>query len=755
MAFKRLFLSVSFLSLMLLTGCGALGLPAPNSGGASGPVSSPRRTAEAFLEAWNSADIEGMYATISVRSQELYPLPQFNQFYGTMHEQIGFNGLSYTLQDIIMQGRSAAIPYDVTLNSGLFGEIDDPGRTLRLVQEGDQWRVAWSPMDIFEGFTANARISTQAVPSERAPIYDRNGLPVAVSNGTLSALYAREDAMSDQLNCKRLLANILYTPITPFLARFNNYFPETAFFVGEIDPDADAEFAADLDELCGISRESGLILDHPVERLYYGNGAMSHITGYIAPIQAESLDQFVARGYAPDALVGQAGIEQAYEEELAGQPPRVLRIIEPGGTVLRELGRIEGTPARPVYLTIDRELQLETARTVAWGFNYASNNWASPGISPGGGAVVMDIETGAILALASYPTFQPSVFQPDSYDPARGQTIADLVNDPRQPLLNRVLNGAYFPGSIFKIVTTIAFINEGIVGPYEPFYCDLTWDGRATYGDTASPRSDWRLTDGLDATGDIVTSQALTSSCDPWYYEFAAKLFRERERNSEIRSLARYAQEMGMGVPSGIRDFNDTRGTVPVAQTVEEAINNAIGQGETQVTMIQSARMVAAVANGGQMLQPYLVQQVGEGDDAEIFGPTVTSTLPYDPVAMEVTRQGMCDVIEDPEKGTAQWVFYGYFDGPPTYRACGKTGTAQAGDGRAPHAWFVAYAPAENPEIAVVAMAQNSREGSEVAAPMVRRILDAYFGDRVVAFPEVWEEDYVPLAVPVGGTAGG
>jgi penicillin-binding protein 2 len=159
--------------------------------------------------------------------------------------------------------------------------------------------------------------------------------------------------------------------------------------------------------------------------------------------------------------------------------------------------------------------------------------------------------------------------------------------------------------------------------------------------------------------------------------------------------------------------------------------------------------MVAAVANGGTVYEPYIVEQVGQQRVAE---PTVINTLNVSPEALEVTRRGMCDVTTDPDLGTAIGSFVDN-EVYPAYTACGKTGTAQTNT--YPNAWFVAYAPADDPEIAVVVMAERSREGSEVAAPMVRRILDAYFGAPQAPFPEWWEEDYVPLEVPENGVAGG
>lgn len=738
-----------------LTGCDAI--PLDNDGGASVPSfganqNTPQITITRFMDNWQAGDYQSMYNDISEQSRQRYSFEAFERFYISLANDIGLSDLTYTLdENTHLQGTSAAINYTLTLQSELFGEIVDDERIIRLVNENDQWRVAWSSMDIFEGYTDDSVLTVQTERQRRANIYDRNGDVLVAENGTVSVLFAQQSLMNNVVQCQSLLADLMYTPLTQLRADFAGYLPETVFYVGEIDEFTEVEYSDRLRETCGMTRDNNLIVPRQT-RQYVLQGGAVHATGYIGPIPQEpesEKNRWLARGYDENDLIGRYGVELAYETQLAGRPPRVLRITDPSGVVLRDLGRVEGTPPQSVYLTLDRDIQTETARAVAWGFNYASNNWAAPGISPGGSAIAIDVNSGAILGMTSFPTFQPGLFNPDSFAPNRGERLAQIVNSPRQPTLNRVTQEQFSPGSIFKIVSTAAIVDAGMISPQSIFYCGLTWDGSRTYGDTFSPRSDWRLTDGLDATGDIVPSQALTSSCDPFYYEFGAKLYREIGPNVVVD----YAHMMGFDGPSGIGIYPEARGNIPVPQSVEEAINNAIGQGDTQVTLIQAAMMTAAVANGGIVYKPYIVQQVGDGANAEIVGqPEVLGTVDWSPEVLEMTRQGMCDVVADDDKGTAYWIFNDNVINAP-YQACGKTGTAQAG--YAPHAWFVAYAPADDPQVAVVAMAQNSREGSEVAAPMVRRILDAYFETEITPFPGWWQNEYVPLEIPTGGVAGG
>ena len=316
-------------------------------------------------------------------------------------------------------------------------------------------------------------------------------------------------------------------------------------------------------------------------------------------------------------------------------------------------------------------------------------------------------------------------------------------------MLNRATADPISSGSVFKIVTTTAVLNEELIGIDDTFECGLSWDGSERYGDTSSPRLDWRYSDGLDPTGPVVPSQALTTSCDPFYYEFGAMMYRERSENT----LVRYANMMGLDGTTGMGIYREEPSTIPTPGSVDEAINNAIGQGNTQMTALQTAVMVAAVANGGTVYKPYMVEQIGDGVDYQDVGePEVVNTLDIAPEVLQQVQRGMCDVTTDREIGTGRFAFV-ESSLPPNYTACGKTGTAQTTTPY-PHAWFVAYAPVDDPEIAVVVMAEHSREGSEVAAPMARRILDAYFREPLMPYPQWWEEDYVPMNVPDNSALG-
>lgn len=759
---KRPLLKIAVLTgmVVLLSGCGTL----PGMGGAASSgdgdeavqivEQKPEDITRAFLNAWNTGDYASMYGFTSPTTQGMFAYSVFETSYENFRDEVSLESIEYTIRDSQVRGQTAAVTYDVTFNSPIVGEFTDENRIMRLVQNGASWGVAWSTMDIINGLAAGAEVEIAAERQPRGNIYDRNGNLLVEENGTVYELYAQRLSMSDLDECITLMAYATQTERTELLERDASYNADTIYYIADIDRYAINRNATALEEICGVTLDNGLIQTRE-DRRYVGHGAATHVTGYIGQIDDADLERFEEVGYRLGDLVGKAGVEQVYEEALAGRPARVLRISEPGGTVIRELGGASGIDPVSVTLTIDRDLQLITGTALSDAYNYAAPNWARADLSGGAAAVVLDVNTGAVLALASYPTYDPGLFSPQTPFPFVGAYINELLIGDRSPFVNRATNEQYFPGSSFKIITTIAAAAERVRDPQEIFYCSREWNGQE-FGDTLPIRYDWRAAEPEERnfdTGDVTMSQALTASCNPFFYQMGAQLFNRAGNNA----LTNYARRFGLGESTGIEPIMpEASGIITPPTSVEGAINAAIGQGTIQVTPIQMARMVVAVANGGTLYQPYFVERVGGvGDEPLIyqheFDPETASDVGVSEAALAVAREGMCNVPTDTRIGTAWFVF------PNTpYTVCGKTGTAQTGQ-LAPHAWFVAYSPADDPQIAVVVMAENSREGSEVAAPIVRRILDRYYGvpfNDVFPFPDWWTGEYVPLDLPEGSTGG-
>lgn len=746
---RKIAVLLAWVAVLLLNACG--GLDTGSLGGAGGPNPTPLLTleqadqvAQTFLKAWAEGNYAAMYALISPNSREVYSEEAFVQDYEEAAVQLTLTSLETGIANSLRQGTTAAIQYDVRFHTELFGVIEDLGRTMRLIETPEGWRVAWSRMDIFDGLAEGARLIRQQTLPSRGNIYDRNGKVLVDQNGRAIGLYLVQQDIPNVDECIALLSRVLRREVASLARTFAQFLPETRFLVGEIDPETYQIEEANLRQYCDVG-------DDPYDttirntRRYFGELA-PHVVGYVGQIQPEQLAEYERKGYPRDALIGQTGVEKAFESYLAGKPGGQLVILSPEGVTLRKIAEAPPEPGQSVYLTIDRDLQAAVQNAFIEAYNYASPTWGPT--SPGGAAVVMNVKTGEVLAAVSYPWFDPNLFNPDSLLQDRVQRISDLEISWRTPLLNRVTLGKYPPGSSFKIVSTAAGLDTGVYTTDTGYTCTGRWYGQ-DYGDGLPYRTDWLPT----GHGYVDFSHALTYSCNSYYWQLGVNLY---DYSPQI--LTDYAYKMGLGVPTGQDVLPEETGQIPSQElifrlearqwSISDMLNLVIGQGPIQVTPLQMARMVAAVANGGKLFKPLFVskvQLVGE-EPVYVAEPTVLSELDFAPEVFELIRKGMCDVTLDPN-GTARFIFEEWykFQGMDVI-VCGKTGTAQTGGATTkPQAWFVAFAPQDEPEIAVVVTVENSCEGSEVAAPIVRRIVEDYYGMPHSEWPPLWVSGCVPL----------
>jgi penicillin-binding protein 2 len=703
--------------------------------------------AASFLGAWQQSDYTAMYGLISPRSREKYTPETFAAEYQTAADLLSFNGLETQITNAVRQGTTVAISYDVTFHTVTFGDIPDAGRTMRLIETPDGWRVAWSRLDILPEYAEGTRLENRPVIPPRGNIYDRNGQVLVDQNGSSVTLYMVQENMPNVDDCITLLSRITRREYNDIATEFGQFLPVTRFFAAELDNDIYQAEQDNLRQLCNVDPNNPADVGTRTSRRYYGDLA-PHIVGYVSPIRPEQLDEYTRLGYPSDALVGQEGIEQTYEAQLAGKVGGRLAIISPTGETLRVLAESNAVPGQDVYLTIDRTLQWDVEQAFVDAYNYAQPTWAQT--SRGAAAVVMDVKSGEILAMASYPGYSPGLFQPDSpvYDPVAA--IQQMQNDARKPLLNRATTGQYPAGSVFKIASIAAGLDSGVYSKDTTITCDGVWEG-AQYGDVIPERKDWKPEGhgpGIDA------HWGLTYSCDPYFWQLGVAL-----QQADPNILPDYAKRMGLGVATGQKDLPEAVGYIPnpadnrarrgADWALGDTLNLVIGQGDTQVTPLQLTRMVAAVSNGGTLYKPLLVSKVQPrgGAPTAVAQPTPTAFLDFDPGVLEVIRQAMCDVTLADE-GTAHFIFQEWYDFQRQYNivVCGKTGTAQTGgETTRPQAWFVAFAPMNDPQIAVVVIVENSCEGSEVAAPIVRRIVEDYYGMPHSELPPLWQDGCVEL----------
>ena len=436
----------------------------------------------------------------------------------------------------------------------------------------------------------------------------------------------------------------------------------------------------------------------------YNTTYAAHILGRVGPIPAEEADAYLDAGYALNDRVGLSGLEKALEETLRGTDGVITQGISEDGQIVSEVVQKELVQGCDYYLTIDLALQEAAENALASRIEQIRTTTSATDAA-GGAAVVIDIDTADVLASASYPTFNLATFSAD---------YATLSRDPLNPYLNRAVSGTYPPGSVFKMVTATAALQEGIITPattirdeglydyYAPDYVYRCWIYR-----------DRGMTHGLlDVVG------ALQNSCNYFFYEVG--------RLMGIETLDKYARLFGLGEKTGVELLGESDGTLAGPEAREngewyagDTLQASIGQSDSLFTPMQLASYIATLAGGGTRYETHLVNTVMSGDSRTILEevePTVVAEIDFTQENLDAVLEGMLRVTED---GTASKVFADY-----PISVIGKTGSAQVDTGTA-HGVFVLAAPAEDPEIAIAVVVEHGGSGNNVAT-IARDILTAY-----------------------------
>jgi penicillin-binding protein 2 len=446
------------------------------------------------------------------------------------------------------------------------------------------------------------------------------------------------------------------------------------------------------------------------KRAYRHQALACHVLGYLGEITETQLKSSRYPTYKMGDYLGRCGIEAAWEDYLRGQ--RGLSRIEVDAYG-RELGKLDqklSTPGANVHLTLDSRLQQEA--------EYCLQDKV-------GAIVALNPQNGKILALASSPTYSQEAFE-------RGLSATEwqnLLNDKNHPMMNRTINGQYPPGSTFKIVMAVAGLEEKVISPKEYIHCR----GHLTSGN--HDFHCWKKR----GHGSVKLHEAMVASCDVYFYQVGRRL--------GIKRIAKWSRLFGLGTPTGLKLDKErpglgassawklTRFRDPWREG--DTFSVAIGQGYNLTTPLQVARMAATLANGGIVYQPQLVAKVESpaGEMLHQFKPIITGRLDADPANLALVRQALSAVVR-----------YGTGRGAdlPHVEVAGKTGTAQVVSLEKEktgknirrfqnHAWFVAYAPADDPQLAVAVIVEHGGQGGEVAAPLARRVLATYFKDSQMA----------------------
>lgn len=455
----------------------------------------------------------------------------------------------------------------------------------------------------------------------------------------------------------------------------------------------------------------GAMIQFVPRRFYPFGNLAAHALGYVGRITEEQLEQERFEGTIANDYVGQSGVELGYNRQLMGQ--NGVQVVEVNSHGRRERILEERTPlwGNSVQLTLDLDLQKATEE-------------AFEGQS--GAAVVLNLRNGEVMALASSPSFDPNLFS-GRFKAAEWKAVAQ---DEEHRLQNRALQGRYAPGSVFKLILAAAALEEGKISPTKRLYCG---GGLRLYGK-------WFPCHSASGHGFVNLHEALVQSCNSYFYQLGVEL--------QIEAIARYARTFGLGSPTGIDLPFEVSGLVPDPEWKRQArqepwyagetVSVSVGQGSVLVTAVQMAQIAAIVGSSGDVFRPHVFLKPLPAGALADPAPTGSQGEPIRRLAFhdstwQVLQDAMWSVVN--ESGT------GWRAGLPRVGVSGKTGTAQVAsmsnlsetdDDDRPehlrnHAWFVGYAPRENPELALAILVEHGGQGGRTAAPIAQKIFQAYF----------------------------
>ncbi len=570
------------------------------------------------------------------------------------------------------------------------------------------WYLQVISYEILQQRSVLNRTRVLSLEAPRGPIYDRDGM-LLVDNRPSFKISVMRQEVDDRSQLFDKLAPLLDIEISELEARWKR---GRRFPIYRPVPLAEGVSRKTMEMVQEHSFDlPGILVEVSPVRDYLEQGSAAHLIGYLGEITESELREDDLDLYRIGDYVGKTAIEKNYESYLRGEKGQRLVEVDVRGKLLRQLQVEPPRPGNKIYLTINRELQ--RAADEAFG-------------EQSGAAIAMDVKNGDVLAMVSRPTFNPGMF-------ARGiggEEWRELMRDDRHPLQNKVIAGQYPPASTFKIVVALAALREGVVGSKRIIECG---------GDFVIGGSRYRCWK-KKGHGKTDLKKAMQESCDVWFYRVGLDL--------GIDKLATAAKEFGLGAPVGYPLPGERSGLMPSQEWKKKRYNKpwyagetviaSIGQGFVLATPVQLAVMMTAVANGGTVLQPRVVSKIEDWDGNVLLQPEpqIVRKVDYSARNWEAIRSGLVAVVNEP-MGTGQAA---HLD---EVVVAGKTGTSQVvrrksdeeeeldADGDIPyrfrpHALFVAYAPAENPEIAIAVVVEHGQSGGRTAGPIAQQIIRRY-----------------------------
>lgn len=547
--------------------------------------------------------------------------------------------------------------------------------------------------EYYAGLADGNRIRIIPAVAPRGTFYDRNGqLLVTNRPGFTVSLLPLTSPIKEEV-IERLSA-LVHVPVEDIKAKIAGH---SGFDPIRIKTDVTPDIVSIIEEQKELY--PGVMIENTPIRDYVLKQEGAHTFGYVSEINDEELKEKKADGYKSGDIIGKFGLEKIYDKYVRGEDGGDQVEVDVSGKPVKRLGRKVPVPGDDLVLTIDKDLQTAAEKAV-------DDRLAAIHASAAA-AVVMNPQTGEVLAMVSRPAFDPNLF-------AHGISSKDwakLNNNPFHPMDNKTISGEYPPGSTFKIVTGTAALTEGKVAPEEKIF---------------DSGHHWIIPKGNaegEALGWINFQEALAHSDNVYFYEMGNRL--------GIDLLEKYARMFGLGQRTGIDLPYEAKGLVANREYkkknfedgdwyLSETFDAAIGQGFNLVTPLQAAMVMGEIAADGKRYKPHLVSriQTQDGDVIKEFQPELLSELQVPANVIRLVQEGLHDVTKF---GTAASTFRGF-----PVDIAGKTGTAENSQGR-DHGWFVAYGPFDNPNIVVAVIVEQGGFGSQSAVPIGREILEAAF----------------------------
>jgi penicillin-binding protein 2 len=463
----------------------------------------------------------------------------------------------------------------------------------------------------------------------------------------------------------------------------------------------------------------------------YPHGTMAaHVLGHVGPISAEELESKHFKGYKGGDVVGHDGLEWTYDKWLRGRDGVAKVEVDAQGHPKQGASVPGGRMAQTgdtLVTTIDSKVQAAAEQALRDGISlaYADGQYAANG----GAAVVLDVKKGGVLAMASYPTYDPKIFVGGLKEKEWKKLQKPSAN---VPLFNRAIQESKAVGSTFKPITAVAGLEEGVITAGTTEWCPGSYTSPDDYAEPPQVFKCW----ATDGHGNLDLVGAITQSCDVYFYN-VGNTFYERKGTA----LEDWAVRFGMGKTTGVDIPGEAVGRVPTPDwktkhfeteidqqwTPGDSILLAVGQGNLEATPLQLATAYAAIANGGKVVTPHLGLKVVDaaGQTVRDLEPTTTRKVDISQTTLETVRQGLYQAAHNPA-GTSAPIFYNY-----KVDVSGKTGTAEVWDDTSKHyvnyAWYASFAPSDDPKYAVVVMIEKGGHGAKTAAPATREIYDALF----------------------------